>query len=997
MASSSCPGVEEWDAYVRGSSSPERAEELRAHLVECDACAEAIARAANQPATIDEALAAGETVDTVDDVPAHLAPRRRAARDDERERERGGAGDLARGATIGRYLVLEKIGLGGMGIVYSAFDPELDRRVAIKILRADVGARDAKKGGAWRARMVREAQAMARLAHPNVLPVYDVGTLDDGRVFVAMELVEGGTLGGWLRSGERTWPEIVRMFIGAGRGLAAAHAAGLVHRDFKPENVLVGRDGRPRVTDFGLVRVISTTPTPDEVPTTPPEPEPEPVPVPEPVPDAPSGNALLHTPLTIAGTIMGTLGYMSPEQSLARPIDARSDQFSFCAALYEALYRQAAFAGANPQEMMAQVRRGIVRPPPASSPVPQFVARAVLRGLSAKPEERFPTMDALLEALGRDPRRRLRRGLSIAALVSVAVAATAAGARFGAGPREAVCGGAEARLRDVWDDARRARLRAAFTGPGRPAYAADVAEETIKTLDNYSTRFAAAHFEACAATRLRREQPEEALTLRMECLESRRRDLHALTDVLLTPDAPDAGNASASGDTVVERAVQAARGLPSLDACDDVALLRAAVPPPADAAARARVDALRGRLAEGHALLAAGRYTQAASLVAPLVAECRAVGYGPLAAEAYELDGRLRWNASDWRGAATSLKEAILAAEASRLDDVKAASAVVLAEVSLDVDGFAAAREWLRFARAAVARIEHRPELRVDVAIAAATIAFREAKHAEAEAAAREALALAERTLPADHALAIEASRVLGDALNYGGKREEALTAFARARALVERTLGPRHPDVGTLLRKEAEVWAMAHDGARSLEKIDAALTLYTAALPADALSIAQARTSRAEALSLLGRHAEALVEEQRALPVYERVFGADSLDVGVSNVNLGHALLELGRLPEARQRLERGLSLYEKHLTRDDADKAEPLYYLGRLALAERRPKRALAPLERALALRADDHDARELLAPIERALSDALRATGDEARARALGERAKQHERAP
>jgi tetratricopeptide (TPR) repeat protein len=906
--------------------------------------------------------------------------------------------------------VIDKIGLGGMGIVYAAYDPELDRRVAIKILRADVGARDAKRGGAWRARMVREAQAMARLAHPNVLPVYDVGTLDDGRVFVAMELVEGGTLSGWLRAGERAWPEIVRMFIAAGRGLAAAHAAGLVHRDFKPDNVLVGRDGRPRVTDFGLVRLVTTTPTPDDggsaKPNTKPDPEPQPEaepaaeaepapgPVPEPIADSPSGSALLHTPLTVAGTIMGTLGYMSPEQSLARPIDARSDQFSFCAALYEALYRQPAFAGANPQEMMAQVRRGNVRPPPPSSPVPQFIARAVLRGLAANPDARFPSMDALLDALSNDPRRRLRRGLSIAALVTVAVAATAVGARFGAAPRDARCRGADARLRDVWDDARRARLRATFGGPGGPAYAADVAEEAIRVLDNYSARFAAAHYEACAATRLRHEQTEEVLALRMECLESRRRDLRALTDVLLAPDTPDGGDAGSSA--ITEHAVQAARALPPIDACDDLAALRAAVPPPADAATRARVDALRGRLAEGQALLAAGRYAQAAALVAPLVVECRAVGYGPLVAEAYALDGRLRWNASDWRGAATSLKEAILAAEASRMDDVKAAAAVALAEVSIDVDagGFTAAREWLRFARAAVARLDHQPERHVDVAIAAATIAFREAKHAEAEAAAREALALAERTLPADHALIIEAWRVLGDVLNYGGKRDEALAAFAHARALVERTVGPRHPDVATLLRKEAEVWAMAHDGARSLERIDAALILYAAALPADALSIAQARTSRAEALSLLGRHAEALVEEQRALPVYERVFGADSLDVGVSNINLGHALLELGRLPEARLRLERGLALYEKHLTRDDADKAEPLLYLGRLALAEGRPRKAIPPLERALALRADDRDPRELLAPIERALAEALAATGDRARAATLAARARAHQ---
>ncbi|HVE87032.1 MAG TPA: serine/threonine-protein kinase, partial [Myxococcales bacterium] len=245
------------------------------------------------------------------------------------------APQLERGAMLGRYLVLHPLGEGGMGIVYSAYDPELDRKVAVKLISASASEDLAGDG---QARLLREAQAMARVSHPNVIAVYDVGTLSN-RVFVAMELVDGGTLKDWVRQKKRSTRDILRVFVEAGRGLAAAHAAGLVHRDFKPENVLISKKegGRAQVTDFGLARLAGSsedrgmkgaalTSLPKRLQQS-----------------ADDRGRLLDAQITQHGLVMGTPQYMSPEQHLGKDPDARSDQFSFCAALYWALYGKRPF------------------------------------------------------------------------------------------------------------------------------------------------------------------------------------------------------------------------------------------------------------------------------------------------------------------------------------------------------------------------------------------------------------------------------------------------------------------------------------------------------------------------------------------------------------------------------------------------------------------------------------------------------------------------------
>jgi hypothetical protein len=309
-------------------------------------------------------------------------------------------GAVAASSRLGRFAVLRELGVGGMGTVHVAYDEELDRKLAIKLLHARSG------GTLGRGRLLREAQAMARLSHPNVVQIYEVGEHGPD-VFVAMELVDGGTLAAWQRERPRDLGEIVAMYVQAGRGLAAAHAAGLVHRDFKPENVLVGADGRARVGDFGLARARAAE---TEISTAPAAMPPD---------SAASGsNNVLATPLTATGALAGTPAYMSPEQFHGSQVDAASDQFSFCAALYEALYARRPFAGETLPELVLAVTGGALRPPLADTSVPARLFEVLRRGLATDPNARWPNMDALLAELDVDPQRdrstapRERRRLS---------------------------------------------------------------------------------------------------------------------------------------------------------------------------------------------------------------------------------------------------------------------------------------------------------------------------------------------------------------------------------------------------------------------------------------------------------------------------------------------------------------------------------------------------------------------------------------------------------
>ena len=462
--------------------------------------------------------------------------------------------------------MLERIGGGGVGVVFAAHDPELQRKVAVKLLRPAAGrGAGAKEAGD---RLQREAQAMARVNHPNVISVFEVGrTPINGseQVYIAMERVEGIDLRKWLR-GKHSWRAVRDKFMAAGRGLAAAHRAELVHRDFKPSNVLVGDDGRVRVLDFGLAKLAvddrrsSTTGSPK----------------------VPPGDLTEH------GVVMGTPAYMAPEQHTGSAVDDRGDQYSFCVSLYEGLFGVRPFKGKTLQELLERKLALDVMPPsPDAGRVPRWLERAVLQGLQPSPRRRHASMDALLRAIDRDPGRAAMRLGAVGGIgVALFVVAYDRG-RSDADPCETVA----QELDGAWDDTLRAQVEQAFTSTD-----ADFAQSSVgplvSTLD--------AHAEAWIDRRLALCQDEASagksdrgLLERRVCLDRNRRDLAELTRLLADADR-----------TIIENAGYAIESLPRPSDCDHPP----ALPPEWDDIDRKRVEEVEGFLARSLALVRAGKH-----------------------------------------------------------------------------------------------------------------------------------------------------------------------------------------------------------------------------------------------------------------------------------------------------------------------------------------------------------------------------------------------------
>ncbi len=768
-------------------------------------------------------------------------------------------GALASAGQFGRFTILDTLGSGGMGIVYAAYDPQLDRKVAIKVLRTDMLSAQRREREA--ARLLREARSMAQLQHPHVVTVYEAGTIDN-RVYVAMEYIVGQTLRKWLESGKRSVPEILEVFVKAGRGLAAGHAAGLIHRDFKPDNVLIGEDGRVRVIDFGLARPVGES-------------------------EAEEAAGMFGTPM-----------YMAPEQHDHRALDARTDQFSFCVSLFEALHGAPPFMTQSYAEMVDAISRDSISAPPPNPDVTPRVLEAIKRGLRADPDQRFPRMETLLDELA--PPIAKRPGAVIAAIAIggvVAAAATLLIVHLSANPPDPCAGGTE-RLAGAWDADIRHEIDVAFRASHR-THAADTIDRVDRAFDAYAKTWVARRQAVCEATKVRHEQSDLAFDMRMQCLSAQLAQLRALTGLFAHADV-----------ATVDYATEAALDLPSPDACAKLSL--GAIPPPT-AAQRQPVAEISDEIGEIHANLSARRYAPMIDKAAALVERAKQVGYSRTTGQARYMLAIAQSGASKPVEAERSLREAIEDCARAKDDQLLAEMWITMVYVvGHQLAHYTDALTLLPAAEAAVHRVDDPPDVAGNLAYQVAAAHFTKGEYALATTSFESAVELEAKAWGRDTPELAHMQSALGGAYLRTANLVRAKSAFEKSLAMMERTLGPSHPDVAIPLANigglaqamgDFEAATKYHQRALAiLEEIhgendtDVGLTVYSLAVSAN------------------GRedYKGAIPYYERALHILEKV-SPDHPNVGLALVGLADCREEVGQAAQAVDEGERGLALVEK------------------------------------------------------------------------------------
>jgi eukaryotic-like serine/threonine-protein kinase len=792
-------------------------------------------------------------------------------------------------ARVGRYRIEGRLGDGGMGTVYAAYDPQLERRVAVKLVHPELAVR----GGVER--LLREGRALARLSHPNVVRVHDAST-DGDRVYVAMELVEGETLAAWLRGARRGWREIVDKFVAAGHGLAAAHRAGIVHRDVKPENVLLDRDGIPKVADFGLAGHAGHA-------------EPRPITATEPDP---------ASRLTHPGAIMGTPAFMSPEQRRGDEVGPATDQYSLCAALDSALFDEA------PQ------RR-----------IPRWLRRALERGLARDAAARFRSIDALVAAL--DPRARARRrrgwlGGAGAAAAAAGVVALVLAARTtdATGAACALAAGDRARL---WTAADRTAISAALGATGVP-YARESWNRVDAAAAGYVHAIAAAEATLCDQ-RPQRDDARALQALGVACLAERRGQLARLTERLRHASAAD-----------VRLAVALVHDLEPVPECANprsLATERAARATPVLAAARGEVTAAIHR---AYAARTDGKYPEASEQARRAVEQARLIG-GAVLARALVVRGDIAGLVEGPTVAEAALREAATVADTAQADELRAsAMANLMGRLAREAGREREALTMRALVEAAVARSDQRVALMPVVQQAVGIAQLRLGQVQDAVDSFQAALAAARAVLPRDDPRMPEYLYPLGVALDYQENDREALRYHDEAYRVALEVWGDGHPNTARYAINRAFKEAALGDCPKAMAEVLRARSILAGVLPADA-------TEHLMITELIGtchyfqREYDAALREHTARQHVLVAAGREhSAEMAASWVDIGDVQLDREDYPAAIETYRRAVTAWEEIVGKIDARVGLPLARLGDAELRAGHRERAVEPLERALAL---------------------------------------------
>jgi eukaryotic-like serine/threonine-protein kinase len=812
-----------------------------------------------------------------------------------------GAWDTARigpGLEIGPFLVQRVLGRGAMGLVVLAQDRELDRPVAIKLL-LKAGSEIA------RARLMREAQSTARLSHPNVVAVHRVGTFE-GQVYVVMEYVDGGTLRDYASQPGRTWEQIVAAYVQAGRGLAAAHAAGFVHRDFKPDNVLVGRDGRVRVTDFGLVTAVASAMEP---------------------PRESTSSASGFDPndrLTHGGAVLGTPAYMAPEQFGTGQVDPRADQFSYCVSLFEALFGRRPFEGSTAANFYVAIAEGRVSSVSCGQ-IPQSVHAAVVRGLAFDPAERWPSMEALLAALEVRPVKRGPSPVAVGLGVGAAVVMLGGGSVaywMTASPAAAACSEAGVKIASIWNDDARGKLRSALQRSER-ADADEMTDLVEARIDEFVETWIGMHEAACEATLVRKEQSERVLDLRHACLERSEVEIDALLALLRESEEP--------------RVLAAAPGLldvlTPLVRCGDIeALRREGIDASPSDEAR---EALR-MLVWASGLAKAGLWAEAEPLVDETVRTAEALGDPRITARAYNVRVETRYAMDDGPGAVAAAEASIRISAQARAHDVEAAARVMLLHSAAMTEGFPTrastliaeamdatgrAKDDLAMARlhgtTAQAYLQLGDAPRAEASIAQAlgfyedledriwsersaarllraSLFMSKQRFADAIDEAERAREIAVKGLGPTHPYVALSLGTRGGAEGMAGAHQQAMATLLEALPLWRRAYGSTHPGLVVL---EGRLAALAHSlGQRdvALDHVEGALALLDQIEPEPGPQRAQLLDRRAALLLEVHRHADAAETLKSLIAIQTQLHGPDHPVVVEATRRLDQARAEL-------------------------------------------------------------------------------------------------------